>query len=89
MPAVNLALDDVNHEKNLLPGFTLKLHSNDSEVYRETINRTNGEYSNSIFLVVRARTRRLGDVQFTILQSTQVDVAGGMQHGLHDCCRGS
>ncbi|XP_031840658.1 gamma-aminobutyric acid type B receptor subunit 1 isoform X3 [Nomia melanderi] len=31
MPAVNLALDDVNHEKNLLPGFTLKLHSNDSE----------------------------------------------------------
>ncbi|KAK9306347.1 hypothetical protein QLX08_003030 [Tetragonisca angustula] len=31
MPAVNLALDDVNHEKNLLPGFILKLHSNDSE----------------------------------------------------------
>lgn len=33
MPAVNLALDDVNHEKNLLPEFILKLHSNDSEVY--------------------------------------------------------
>lgn len=33
MPAVNLALDDVNHEKNLLPGFILKLHSNDSQVY--------------------------------------------------------
>ena len=33
MPAVNLALDDVNREKNLLPGFILKLHSNDSEVY--------------------------------------------------------
>jgi gamma-aminobutyric acid type B receptor len=32
MPAANLALDDVNKEKNLLPGFTLKLHSNDSEV---------------------------------------------------------
>ncbi|XP_046818172.1 gamma-aminobutyric acid type B receptor subunit 1 isoform X2 [Vespa crabro] len=31
MPAVNLALDDVNREKNLLPGFTLKLHSNDSQ----------------------------------------------------------
>ncbi|PBC30592.1 gamma-aminobutyric acid type B receptor subunit 1 isoform X1 [Apis cerana] len=31
MPAVNLALDDVNHEKNLLPGFILKLHSNDSQ----------------------------------------------------------
>ncbi|XP_034182289.1 gamma-aminobutyric acid type B receptor subunit 1 isoform X4 [Osmia lignaria lignaria] len=31
MPAVNLALDDVNREKNLLPGFILKLHSNDSE----------------------------------------------------------
>ncbi|XP_076755354.1 gamma-aminobutyric acid type B receptor subunit 1 isoform X2 [Xylocopa sonorina] len=31
MPAVNLALDDVNSEKNLLPGFILKLHSNDSE----------------------------------------------------------
>lgn len=34
MPAVNLALDDVNREKNLLPGFILKLHSNDSEVYK-------------------------------------------------------
>lgn len=32
MPAANLALDDVNREKNLLPGFELKLHSNDSEV---------------------------------------------------------
>ncbi|KAK0159942.1 hypothetical protein PV328_007400 [Microctonus aethiopoides] len=31
MPAANLALDDVNREKNLLPGFELKLHSNDSE----------------------------------------------------------
>ncbi|XP_006611608.1 gamma-aminobutyric acid type B receptor subunit 1 isoform X1 [Apis laboriosa] len=31
MPAVNLALDDVNHKKNLLPGFILKLHSNDSQ----------------------------------------------------------
>ncbi|XP_047352162.1 gamma-aminobutyric acid type B receptor subunit 1 isoform X2 [Vespa velutina] len=31
MPAVNLALEDVNREKNLLPGFTLKLHSNDSQ----------------------------------------------------------
>ncbi|XP_014233341.1 gamma-aminobutyric acid type B receptor subunit 1 isoform X1 [Trichogramma pretiosum] len=31
MPAANLALEDVNNEKNLLPGFTLKLHSNDSE----------------------------------------------------------
>ncbi|XP_034952272.1 gamma-aminobutyric acid type B receptor subunit 1 isoform X2 [Chelonus insularis] len=31
MPAANLALDDVNREKNLLPGFTLKLHANDSE----------------------------------------------------------
>lgn len=32
MPAANLAMEDVNREKNLLPGFTLKLHSNDSEV---------------------------------------------------------
>lgn len=32
MPAANLALDDVNSQKDLLPGFTLKLHSNDSEV---------------------------------------------------------
>ncbi|CAD6241162.1 GSCOCG00009184001-RA-CDS [Cotesia congregata] len=31
MPAANLALIDVNREKNLLPGFELKLHSNDSE----------------------------------------------------------
>lgn len=32
MPAANLALDDVNRAKDLLPGFELKLHSNDSEV---------------------------------------------------------
>ncbi|XP_015601809.1 gamma-aminobutyric acid type B receptor subunit 1 isoform X2 [Cephus cinctus] len=31
MPAANLALDDVNQQEDLLPGFTLKLHSNDSE----------------------------------------------------------
>lgn len=47
MPAVKLALDDVNREKNLLPGFTLKLHSNDSEVYTKSLDnvseRKNGE----------------------------------------------
>lgn len=32
MPAARLALDDVNREPNLLPGFKLILHSNDSEV---------------------------------------------------------
>ena len=32
MPAANLALIDVNNEANLLPGFKLILHSNDSEV---------------------------------------------------------
>ncbi|XP_058799200.1 gamma-aminobutyric acid type B receptor subunit 1 isoform X2 [Phymastichus coffea] len=31
MPAAKLALEDVNKRNNLLPGFTLKLHSNDSE----------------------------------------------------------
>nr|XP_024216938.1 gamma-aminobutyric acid type B receptor subunit 1 isoform X2 [Halyomorpha halys] len=30
-PAANLALEDVNNRKDLLPGFTLKLHWNDSE----------------------------------------------------------
>ncbi|KAI9575851.1 hypothetical protein GQX74_005623 [Glossina fuscipes] len=32
MPAARLALDDVNKETNLLPGFRLILHSNDSEI---------------------------------------------------------
>ncbi|KAL3277320.1 hypothetical protein HHI36_012671 [Cryptolaemus montrouzieri] len=32
MPAANLALEDVNARKDLLPGYILKLHSNDSEV---------------------------------------------------------
>ena len=32
MPAANLAMEDVNKAENLLPGFTLKLHANDSEV---------------------------------------------------------
>ncbi|XP_017776421.1 PREDICTED: gamma-aminobutyric acid type B receptor subunit 1 [Nicrophorus vespilloides] len=31
MPAANLALEDVNSRKDLLPGYILKLHSNDSE----------------------------------------------------------
>ncbi|XP_063907053.1 gamma-aminobutyric acid type B receptor subunit 1 isoform X2 [Zophobas morio] len=31
MPAANLALEDVNRRKDLLPGYLLKLHSNDSE----------------------------------------------------------
>ncbi|XP_064213785.1 gamma-aminobutyric acid type B receptor subunit 1 isoform X3 [Tribolium castaneum] len=31
MPAANLALEDVNRRKDLLPGYALKLHSNDSE----------------------------------------------------------
>lgn len=32
MPAARLALEDVNNKKDLLPGFKLTLHSNDSEV---------------------------------------------------------
>lgn len=32
MPAARLALEDVNKQKDLLPGFKLTLHSNDSEV---------------------------------------------------------
>lgn len=31
-PAASLALDDVNKRKDLLPGFRLQLHWNDSEV---------------------------------------------------------
>ncbi|XP_056642888.1 gamma-aminobutyric acid type B receptor subunit 1 isoform X1 [Diorhabda sublineata] len=31
MPAAHLALEDVNARKDLLPGYVLKLHSNDSE----------------------------------------------------------
>lgn len=32
MPAARLALEDVNNKNDLLPGFKLTLHSNDSEV---------------------------------------------------------
>lgn len=32
MPAARLAMEDVNARKDLLPGYVLKLHSNDSEV---------------------------------------------------------
>ena len=31
-PAANLALDDVNRQHDLLPGYTLRLHWNDSGV---------------------------------------------------------
>lgn len=37
MPAARLALEDVNSQKDLLPGFKLTLHSNDSEVSQITI----------------------------------------------------
>jgi hypothetical protein len=39
-PAASLALDDVNNRKDLLTGFTLKLHWNDSEVaiHKSTID---------------------------------------------------
>ena len=33
-PAANLALDDVNRQHDLLPGYTLRLHWNDSGVRR-------------------------------------------------------
>ena len=39
MPAANLALEDVNRRKDLLPGYLLKLHSNDSEVRYIVVNR--------------------------------------------------
>lgn len=32
MPAAKMALEDVNKRKDLLPGYILKLHSNDSQV---------------------------------------------------------
>ncbi|KAL1488400.1 hypothetical protein ABEB36_014874 [Hypothenemus hampei] len=31
MPAARLALEDVNARKDILPGYVLKMHSNDSE----------------------------------------------------------
>lgn len=41
MPAAEMALEDVNKRKDLLPGYTLKLHHNDSQVsttfYRKKI----------------------------------------------------
>lgn len=32
MPAAQMAFEDVNKQENLLAGYQLKLHSNDSEV---------------------------------------------------------
>lgn len=32
MPAAKMALEDVNKRKDLLPGYILKLHGNDSQV---------------------------------------------------------
>lgn len=33
MPAAQMAFEDVNKQENLLAGYKLKLHSNDSEVH--------------------------------------------------------
>lgn len=35
MPAAKMALEDVNRRKDLLPGYVLKLHSNDSQVMKQ------------------------------------------------------
>lgn len=35
MPAAKMALEDVNRRKDLLPGYVLKLHSNDSQVIKK------------------------------------------------------
>ena len=40
MPAAKLALEDVNSKNDLLPGFKLTLHSNDSEVSSNVLNFT-------------------------------------------------
>lgn len=37
MPAAKMALEDVNKRKDLLPGYVLKLHSNDSQVSETVI----------------------------------------------------
>lgn len=37
MPAAQLALEDVNRDENLLPGFELKMYSNDSEVSKKLL----------------------------------------------------
>lgn len=37
MPAARLALEDVNRKTDLLPGFNLTLHFNDSEVSRKNV----------------------------------------------------
>lgn len=39
MPAARLALEDVNNRNNLLPGYKLNLHSNDSEVSKHSFGR--------------------------------------------------
>lgn len=39
MPAAQLALEDVNRDENLLPGFELKMYSNDSEVSKKEIHK--------------------------------------------------
>lgn len=44
MPAARLALDDVNKQPNLLPGFKLILHSNDSEVSSQYTEKKNDIY---------------------------------------------
>lgn len=50
MPAARLALEDVNSQKNLLPGFKLTLHSNDSEV--SAILYFFSSYYLSLFLIL-------------------------------------
>lgn len=107
MPAAHLALEDVNREKNLLRGYRLHLHSNDSEVKFSTRGCPPFKRRRPFFfydglakrkiaaliyfriaLSVRARPRRLRDVQPTVLSTLQIDAAGRMQHGLHHGRRG-
>lgn len=85
MPAANLALTDVNREKNLLPGFELKLHSNDSEVRKKFLFLF--FILVIFFILVRTWVGSLGDVQFVVQRATEADVARRVLHCLYYSCR--
>ncbi|GJQ69419.1 GPRGBB1 [Trypoxylus dichotomus] len=64
MPAAELALEDVNKRKDLLPGYILKLHSNDSEENAE------GRGSRLVFAPLMVTGTRLAtlEVELTLLR---------------------
>ena len=83
-PAANLALQDVNAQPNILPGYTLKLHWDDSGVrLKERLKKSWPSLQCIHTLSVRLGSRSLGALRSTLHQTTKGSAFGRMLNSMH------